>query len=373
MRNYFRRDNNLKEFFARGMTWNCARENYGFEGEDAEFKADCLESLLDTIAGFMPGPYLTARITKQTKSMASVFEIIWEHYDVNPNPCTFLDFADLCLAQDERYIDLFNRMLYHAEQHVVKANTTINGEQVLVDESLTHSHKNLIALNWLNSVHPKLLGIVKLEKHKELKAGQQLYTLVQDIAKNVDEWLKRHDHSLPKRSAESSLDDTAVRNVRFDRFPRGTGRGQPRGRGGYRGAQPSYNRGSSQYRQTNQSAGKFCPGCHYLAQELRLDVNFKHFPAECTRKHTVLRLLKAEEQFLEDEAGDHDEEEDLEDNQHPLQESQQGNHCSQSLSDNENMQKSAKLEKNTSQSLKSKYIPNFKQCGNRNLLLCMSV
>ena len=73
VRNYFRRDDNLKEFFARTSTWNPSVNDFGFRGEESATKADALEGLLDTIAGFMPGPYLTAQITKQTKSMEDVF------------------------------------------------------------------------------------------------------------------------------------------------------------------------------------------------------------------------------------------------------------------------------------------------------------
>jgi len=63
------------------------------------------------------------------------------------------------------------------------------------------------------------------------------------------------------------------------------------------------------------------PGCHYLAQELHLDVNFRHLPAECTRKQSVLRMLRAEEQVLDDEdhndGEDHPYEEDEDQHQEP--------------------------------------------------------
>ena len=72
VRNYFRRDDNVRGFFA----WDPALQNYGFVGEDAATQADHLEGLLDTISGFMPGPYLTARLTKHTKSMQDVFNVI---------------------------------------------------------------------------------------------------------------------------------------------------------------------------------------------------------------------------------------------------------------------------------------------------------
>ena len=55
VRNYFRRDDILKIFFARDNTWTPTRDNYGFSGEGNAEKADHLEGLLDTIAGFMPG------------------------------------------------------------------------------------------------------------------------------------------------------------------------------------------------------------------------------------------------------------------------------------------------------------------------------
>ena len=60
VRNYFRRDENLQVFFARTTKWDQTKANYGLTGADAATKADFLESVLDTIAGFMLGTYLTA-------------------------------------------------------------------------------------------------------------------------------------------------------------------------------------------------------------------------------------------------------------------------------------------------------------------------
>ena len=332
MRNYFRRDEKLKVFFARGTTWSQTLDNYGFQGEDRTEKADSLEGLLDTIAGFMPGPYLTARITKQTTSMGSVFDVIWEHYDVSPNPSTFLDFVDLCLMKEERYIDLYYRMLYHCEQHLVKSGAQVAGVQVQTDEILTHSYKNMITLNWLQALDPNLVNIVKLEKHKELKEGQQIYTFVNDISKNIDEWLKRHGQKPPTRSQDTLQIEAQVRNLRFEGYDRsatrgtgqyrgGNGRGQTgngrdgngrnyagNGRGYGAGNGRGYNNRSnnSRFSSNRQFAGqnRFCPGCNYLAQELHLDVNFHHFPADCTRKQSVLRILRSEEQHLADEEQD---------------------------------------------------------------------
>ena len=344
VRNYFRRDDNLKDFFARTAVWDSSQNNYGFEGDTAAAKADSLEGLLDTIAGFMPGPYLTARLTKQTTSMTTVFEVIWDHYDVSPNPSTFLDFAELCLMKEERYIDLYHRMVYHCEQHLLVRGAQVAGVQVQANEVITHSHKNMIALNWLRALDHNLVNIVKLEKHKELKDGQQLYTMVSDISKNIDEWLKRHGQKPPTRSQESLQIEAQVRNLRFegyDRAARGTNQGQSRGgyrgngRGnsygngrdgngrdgngrdgngrGYNGGNGrGFNNRSNNSRYPNRqfsNSNRFCPGCNYLAKELHLDVNFRHFPADCTRKQSVLRILRSEEQHLDEEDQGEDEQE----------------------------------------------------------------
>ena len=350
VRNYFRRDEHLKVFFARNKTWRQGQNNYGFTGEFAAAEADQLEGLLDTIAGFMPGPYLTAKITKHTESMESVFDVIWKHYDVDPSPSTFLDFAELKLTNDERYIDLFYRMQYHAEQHLVKRGTTVEGNVLNADETLSHSHRNLISLNWLQSLEPNLLSIVKLEKHQDLKSGTQLHSMVQDIAKNVDEWLKRHGCKPPNRSQEAVQVESTVRNVRYDGYgppaPRGTSRGQFRG-GGYRGARGYSNNRSNNFRSRSAGgrtggANRFCPGCNYLAQELGLEVNFRHFPADCTRKKSVLRILRSAEQELDEDEQEEDEVYHEDDQEHPQEDegscqSHLVHHISEPSSTNDNL------------------------------------
>ena len=308
VRNYFRRDDNVRGFFARDKTWDPALQNYGFVGEEAATQADHLEGLLDTISGFMPGPYLTARLTKHTKSMQDVFNVIWQHYDVNPNPDTFLDFADLSLQSSERYIDLYYRMLYHMEMHLLKTGDQDQGIPRTDNEIMTTSHKNLIALNWIQAISPSLLTIVRLEKHKELKDGMHLVDMVSDIAKNVDEWLKRHGAKLPSRSKEETVPEATVRNLRLDSYSdfstRGTPRGQYRGRGYRPSRGPRNNFNRSRVPSTgfqNTEARKFCPGCNFLATELHLDVNFRHLPAECPRKRSVMRMLQAAELELDEE------------------------------------------------------------------------
>ena len=247
VRNYYRRDSNYKEFFSRVTTWDPLAENYGFEGDDKLERADNLEALLDAIAGYIPGPYVAEEITQQSRSIKDVFDFIWDHYDVNPTPSTFLDFNNISLEKEERYIDLYKRMLFHATQHVVPAGTKLEtpGVTVAATEPVTHSHKNLIALWWMNKINPKLSEIVGVELAKEFKSGRQLSDLVPQISKNIDPWLRRYaDKSRQKEEPE-------IRQVKYNRSSTGFQRG-----GGQR---PPTQRSFPDQRNQRQ---KFCPGCH---------------------------------------------------------------------------------------------------------------
>ena len=59
VKNYFKRFPYYAQYFKRTCTWTKANDNYGFTGNNAAEKADNLETLLDTLAGFLPGPYIT--------------------------------------------------------------------------------------------------------------------------------------------------------------------------------------------------------------------------------------------------------------------------------------------------------------------------
>ena len=80
------------------------------------------------------GPYLTVRITKQTTSIQGVFDIIWEHYDVQPTADTFPDLVDMTLPKEERYIDLYRKMLYHCDQHLLQREDQVDGVALTADE-----------------------------------------------------------------------------------------------------------------------------------------------------------------------------------------------------------------------------------------------
>ena len=194
VRNYFRRSKQFQEFFRRTTTWDCTADNYGLEGDDTLDRADNLESLLDTLASFLPGPYITHKITKTSTNISSVWDIIWEHYDVKPSQATFLDYNELSMSSDDRPIDLYDKMIYHAINHLCPVGTDGGahaGGVLTQADKLTLSHCNLVALNWLNKVNPKLVPVVKVEYSKDLKDGKPLSSLVKNISENMDSLLAK--------------------------------------------------------------------------------------------------------------------------------------------------------------------------------------
>ena len=73
---------------------------------------------------------------------------------------------------------MFDRMVAFATQHLMPAHDgdlSVDGINVPADgDKLTVSHLNLIALQWLQKVHPDLFSIVRIEYGKELRDNTPL-------------------------------------------------------------------------------------------------------------------------------------------------------------------------------------------------------
>ena len=102
-RSYFRRDSIFKQFLANGMTWNPTSENFGLLAENdmtALERCDALKDFLNTLAGFLPHSYLTAKLLN-TRSLEDCWNIIEEHYNVKVTSETFLDFENIKKTPEE--------------------------------------------------------------------------------------------------------------------------------------------------------------------------------------------------------------------------------------------------------------------------------
>ena len=305
VKNYFKRFPYYAQYFKRTCTWTKSNDNYGFTGNEAAEKADNLETLLDTLAGFLPGPYITHKITSTSTSIQSVWDIIFTHYGVQPSASSFLDYDDIKISKDDRYIDLYDKLIYHTVNHLCQAGTqggTDSGGTLTVADTLTLSHRNHIAMDWLRRIDPSLVKIVKLEYNKDLKSGIPISALVQDISENIDAMIHRNkasatvnmvSHPSQNLDPDPTPDPSVLRISSFPYRPRppmANPRGyQPRPNTRPHPQNPPYNRS---YQPNTQKP--FCQPCFQLGKKLNLSVNYYHTAQLCPQASPV-RYLQAED------------------------------------------------------------------------------
>ena len=92
--------------------------------------------------------------------------------------------------------------------HSTKEEHTVDGLKVPpAGDTLSVSMLNLLALRWLEKIHPDLLDIVRTEYSKELRDNTPLSLLVPRIALCVDALLAKYDKT--PAIARTSAADTA--------------------------------------------------------------------------------------------------------------------------------------------------------------------
>ena len=308
VKNYFKRFPYYAQYFKRTCTWTKANDNYGFTGNEAAEKADNLETLLDTLAGFLPGPYITHKITSTSTSIQTVWDIIFTHYGVKPSASSFLDYDDIKWSKEDRYIDLYDKLVYHTVSHLCQTGTnggTDAGGTLTQPDTLTLSHRNHIAMDWLRRIDPALVKIVKLEYNKDLKSGTPLSALVNDIAENIDAMLHRNKTSAsvnmvttsPTTDPDPQLhmpDPSVLRISSFPYRPR-TPMANPRGfQSRHQVRQPPPTQSYSRPYQSNNHK-PFCQPCYQLGKKLNLHVSHSHTPQQCPQASSVRHLHAQDE------------------------------------------------------------------------------
>ena len=295
---YLKRDDTYRPFL--NLAWDPSRNHYNLAGEGdtglkrtaAQMKEDLLD-FLHILCSFLPNGYLTDKIISQSKSLESAFKIIEESLNLLPSQETFFDFQTIKKMSSETYRAMFDRMVAFQMQHLMPAGT-VSVDNITVPaaraddaggDKLTVSHLNLVALQWMDKIHPELLSIVRTEYARELRENYPLSGLVPRISQNIDHLLVKYEKSasvnhlvseFPEQTTEEDADIYRVRGG-------GRGRGSFRGRGG--GGQ-----------QRNFTGGRiFCPGCFYLSKQSSANISFNHNAAECPRKAAIVGMLEAED------------------------------------------------------------------------------
>ena len=195
-RQYYKREDSFKHFILSTTTWNPTAASYGFTAAEggrtaAQLKDDCID-FLHVLASHLPHGYITEKITTTAISLQNAFDIIAEHYNVNPTQETFLDFDSLTMETGESYRQFFERLVGHARQHSSPAGSAVDNTTVPGDgDTMTVSHLNMIALWWMRKIHTDLISVVRTEYAVELRNNKPLASLVPRISANVDSLLQR--------------------------------------------------------------------------------------------------------------------------------------------------------------------------------------
>ena len=292
-RTYFKRDDGFKTFIKETSRWDPAQLHYGQQTETsglkrsaAEMKEDLVD-LLSTLAGFLPHSYLTKKLLNNTKNWVDVWNIIYDHYGVQVTQETFLDFEDCNKIAGETHRQFFERLLQHATQHLAPAGVKIEnistGDNA---EQMSISLMNMVALQWLRKIDPTLIRIVKTEYSTELRENTQLAELVPRIATNVDSLLERYNSNSTNCNAINTQLEAAMVDMTINKISNVRSRPNNKTFGNF--SKPKRGRGNE----------AFCPGCYYLGQQLGTTIHVKHFPADCPRRATTIKLLHTEDNNL---------------------------------------------------------------------------
>ena len=245
-------------------------------------KGEDLKDFLNTLAGYLPFPYLTEKIVQGSGKQQDVWDTIYDHDGISVSAESLLDFVTIKLSSGETYRQLYDRLLSHARLHLPKPNLTVDGiTSGDTGEKMTIALMNFVALDWLNKINPNLVGIVKSEYSRELREDTQLAELVPRIANNVDALLARHDiiGGVEKLWVEDNIAVDRVNRVKH-------------------GQQYSTRKKQSFYSNNKSLKKPFCPECHFLARKLKLHINFQHVPADCPRPRSAINLILAGEENL---------------------------------------------------------------------------
>ena len=121
---FYKRDGDYKHFMTGATVWDPSCEDYGQVAEVKGQKRaplilkEDLVDLLNTLAGYLPHSYLTDKIVSDTKNWKEVWEVIHEHYGVQVDNGSFLDFESMTKPTDETHRQFYERLLQHVKQHL---------------------------------------------------------------------------------------------------------------------------------------------------------------------------------------------------------------------------------------------------------------
>ena len=164
VRNYYRLCDINGYFLNETLTWdpadpvyNLAAETTGLKRDPALLKQD-LVAFLETIGGYLPHAYVTESLVSGTTSIKDVWGVIEGLYGAEITPASFLSLNNFKRETEESHKQFYERLVDHCRQHLVSDDIKIEGRATASDK-LTPLTLNLVAIMWMNKIHPKLLQL----------------------------------------------------------------------------------------------------------------------------------------------------------------------------------------------------------------------
>ena len=307
-RNYYRRCQYYGYFMLPNVSWNngpnrgfSTDEPTGLKRDPITLAAD-LEGFLECIGSFLPFDYVGEKLKAESSNFQSVWDILYELYDVELSTTNFMDYAVMKREPEETYRSFFNRLVGFMRQYLPTEAVTVEGVSApTTGEKLTVALLDSIAIHWLLCIDPRLVGIVKTEYATELKT-LRLSQMVKTISKSIDELLTRYGGKdqiasiAQSRSSDSDTSDSVglhnliqrVEKLEFNaqRVPR---------------KQNAWSRQKSVQ----------CSHCIFINKQLNAKLRTDHAQNACSKKNVSISLLEsmgtgADQESIQDNLSDYE-------------------------------------------------------------------
>ena len=109
-RNYYRRCPYYGSFRLPSTTWDSSSTRGFVAAETTGLKRD-LQGFLNCIGSYCPFDYVGEKLNNESTNIKSVFDILYEIYDLKITTTNFLDYALMSRESEESYRSYFNRFV----------------------------------------------------------------------------------------------------------------------------------------------------------------------------------------------------------------------------------------------------------------------
>ena len=211
-------DNNFKPYVTETATWgkkSSTSPHRGFtddtpggaNAQTKEQKCSVVDLMLGQVANYAT-VISRHQITKNSTSLADIWNKIREHYGFHNTGSRFLDLSTIKLDAGERAEDLYQRLLSFFEDNLQTSGSLVthHGVSPTVDEELSPTVENVTVVLWLERLHVGLPALVKQRYGAELR-NKSLASMKSEISLALDsliEEVRSNDDSRISRINPSS-------------------------------------------------------------------------------------------------------------------------------------------------------------------------